>query len=290
MVNRKIRFKEQIAWDRFRLDFSGRALVMGILNVTPDSFSDGGAYFTAETAIVQGMKMVEDGADILDIGGESTRPGSGSVDPVEQIRRVVPVIKKIAAEIDIPISIDTTCCQVAQAALEAGASMVNDISGLRFDAGLAKLAARSKVPVILMHMQGTPETMQAAPAYTDVVDEVKTFLRQRIDYAVGEGIDFDKLIIDPGIGFGKRLEDNLALLARIEEFFELNRPVLVGHSRKGFIGKLTGLDAEHRDPVSLAVSTFLADRGVHLLRVHEVKNTRQACEIIFNLRKNSSSL
>ncbi len=284
MVSRNIRFSGEVRWDRFRLDFSGRTLVMGILNVTPDSFSDGGTFFTAEPAVVQAMKMVEEGADIIDIGGESTRPGSESVEPVEQIRRIVPVIKKIAAEINIPISIDTTCCRVAQAALEAGARMINDISALRFDPGMAGLAARSKVPVILMHMQGTPATMQESPCYADVVGEIKTFLGQRIEYAVGAGIEAEKLILDPGIGFGKRLEDNLSILARIEEFFELNRPVLVGHSRKGFIGKLTGENPEHRDPASLAVSSLLAGRGVHLLRVHEVKHTRQACEIIHKLR------
>ncbi len=284
MVDRNIRFTGDIRWDRFRLDFSGRPLVMGILNVTPDSFSDGGAYFCVEPAIVRAMQMVEEGADIIDIGGESTRPGSEPVAPVEQIRRIVPVIKKIASEVKVPISIDSVSSEVVRAALEAGASMINDISALRFDPGMAKLAAKSGVPVVLMHMQGTPATMQEDPCYSDVVKEIKSFLKGRIDFAVGEGIDIGKLIIDPGIGFGKRLEDNLALLARVEDFFELNRPLMIGHSRKGFIGKITGLAVENRDPASLAVSTFLADRDIHLLRVHEVRHTRQACEIIHKLK------
>lgn len=285
-MDRRIeKYQGVMTWDRFKLDFSGRTLVMGILNVTPDSFSDGGVYFSIEAAIVRAMQMVEDGADMIDIGGESTRPGSAPVEPVEQIRRIVPVIKEIASEIDIPISIDTTSYEVARAALEAGAGMINDISGLRFDPDMAKLAAGAKVPVVLMHMRGTPATMQVLPEYGDAVKEIKAFLRTQMETAVAGGIEPDKLILDPGIGFGKRLEDNLALLARIEEFYDLHRPILVGHSRKGFIGKLTGQTPDNRDPASLAISTLLADRGVHLLRVHDVKHTREACEIVQTLRR-----
>jgi len=256
---------------------------MGILNVTPDSFSDGGAYFSVEQAVAQGMKLIEQGADVLDIGGESTRPGSDPVSEDEQIRRVVPVIEKLAREIHIPVSIDTAGAKVAQAALEAGASIINDISALRFDPKMASLAAEKSVPVVLMHMQGTPRTMQEAPSYENVVLEVKEFLRRRIEFAMSAGIDRKKIIVDPGIGFGKRFEDNLAILSQIEDFFDLDCPVLVGHSRKGFIGKLTGRPVNERDSGTLVISTLLAQKKVHLLRTHEVEATRQACQIVDQL-------
>ncbi len=283
MVDGKVRFSGEMTWGRYRLDFSGRTLVMGILNVTPDSFSDGGAFFSVEPAVVQGMKLVEEDADILDIGGESTRPGSEPISATEQIRRVVPVIERLASQVHVPISIDTTIAEVADAAISAGASIINDISALRFDPQMAGLAARKNVPVILMHMQGRPATMQEAPHYEDVVREVKDFLRERIAFATAAGIDRGKLIIDVGIGFGKRFEDNLELLSRIESFFDLGCPIMVGHSRKGFIGKLTGRPVGDRDSATLAISTLLAERGVHLLRVHDVASTRQACEIIRHL-------
>jgi len=280
-----MKFAGQICWDRFRLDFSGRTLVMGILNVTPDSFSDAGEYFSLELAIVRAMQMVDEGADIIDIGGESTRPGSQPTPVIEQIHRVVPVLEKIAGQINVPISIDTTSSQVARAAIDAGASIINDISALRFDSKMAHLAAEANVPVILMHMQGTPQTMQEAPYYEEVVSEVKTFLQERMDFAARAGLDRSKLIIDVGIGFGKRFEDNMTVLSRIEEYFDLDRPVMVGHSRKGFIGKLTGQPAGDRDQASLAIGAVLAGKGVHILRVHEVKYTRQACEIIWKLQQ-----
>ena len=283
MADGQVRFSGQIAWDRFRLDFSGRTLVMGILNVTPDSFSDGGLFFSIESAVTQALRMVREGADIIDIGGESTRPGSAPVPVDEQIRRVVPVIETIARQIDIPISIDTTHRPVAEGALDVGASIINDISALQFDPGLADLAARTKVPVILMHMQGTPATMQTDPHYDDVIREIKDFLRERMAFATQHGIEESKLILDPGIGFGKRLEDNLKILAQIEAFYDLGRPVLVGHSRKAFLGKLTGRPAPDRDTPTLAVSAVLAERKVHLLRVHDVRATREACDILHKL-------
>lgn len=284
MTDTRTGYRGVVAWDRFRLDFSGRTLVMGVLNVTPDSFSDGGAFFSAEAAVVRAMRMVEEGADIIDIGGESTRPGSQPVPAAEQIRRVVPVIEKIAAEIDIPISIDTTSAEVARAALAAGAGMINDISALRFDPEMAGVAAATGVPLVLMHMQGTPATMQQDPHYTDVIAEIRDFFRERTEFAVREGVSRDRLILDVGIGFGKRLEDNLALLARIEAFFDLDRPILVGHSRKGFIGKITDLPVTYRDEATLVISTFLAEKGVHLLRVHDVGPTRQACRVIETIK------
>jgi dihydropteroate synthase len=272
-----------MAWGRWSLDFSGRTLVMGILNVTPDSFSDGGKFSDVEAAVRHGLAM--GGADILDIGGESTRPGSAAVSAEEQIRRVVPVIEKLAGKVTIPISIDTTSAAVAKAALDAGAAIINDISGLRFDSGMAKLAVDRGVPVIIMHMQGLPGTMQESPSYEDVVGEVKDFLRGQVDFAVSEGVAREKIIVDVGIGFGKRLEDNLSLLSRVEEFYELGLPVLVGHSRKSFLGMITGEPAEKRDEATLAVSMFLATKGVHVLRVHEVGSTRRGCEIVEKVRK-----
>jgi dihydropteroate synthase len=272
-----------MTFGRFELDFSGRTLVMGILNVTPDSFSDGGKFFNHDQAIEHGLAMVKDGADIIDIGGETTRPGSQGVPADEQIRRVVPVIKSLALQINVPISIDTTSAEVARAALDAGASIINDISGLRFDSDLASLAVERDVPVILMHMLGTPQTMQQAPYYDDVVAEVKTFLSERLEYAVSKGVDRRKIILDIGLGFGKRLEDNLNLLAHIEDFYDLNCPVLVGHSRKGFIGKISDQPVDSRDLPTLAISAFLATHKVHILRVHDVASTRLSCQVISNI-------
>jgi dihydropteroate synthase len=284
MADRAMRFSGDLRWDRFRLDFSGRTLVMGVLNVTPDSFSDGGSFFSVEPAVVRAMQLVEEGADIIDVGGESTRPGSSPVPPAEQIRRVIPVIERIAREINVPVSIDTMSAQVAEAALTAGARIVNDLSALRFDPPMAGVAAKAGVPVILAHMQGSPATMQESPYYENAVGEVKAFLRERMEAAVEAGIDRERIILDVGIGFGKRLEDNLALISRIEEFLDLGRPILVGHSRKGFIGKIINLPVTRRDEATLVISTFLAERGVHMLRVHDVGPTRQACEIVRYLR------
>ncbi len=278
-MNRE-RFKERMVWNGHSLDFSGRTLVMGILNVKPDSFSDGGRYYEPEQAIYHGIELIRAGADILDIGGESTRPGSESVSADEQISRVIPVVENLSKRTPVPISIDTTSVAVARAAIDAGASIINDISGLRFEPGMAALAAEREVPVIIMHMMGLPRTMQISPSYVDAVGEIKSFLAERVEWAVREGISREKIIIDVGIGFGKRLEDNLAILKHIDNFFDLGLPVLVGHSRKSFIGMLTGEPVEQRDSATLAVSMFLAAHGVHILRVHDVEPTRQGCEII----------
>ncbi len=279
MAVEDVRYSTCLKWGSHELDFSGRTLVMGILNVTPDSFSDGGMYAQPHRAVVHGLKMVADGVDIIDIGGQSTRPGSAGVGAAVEIERVVPVIAELVRQVDIPISIDTTESAVAQAALDAGASIINDISALRFDDRMAGVAAGRKVPVILMHMLGTPATMQKDPQYDDVVREIKAFLRERLDYAMKCGIAEDMTIIDVGIGFGKRIEHNVELLSRIDEFFELGRPVLVGHSRKRFLGEMLGLEANERDSATLAASCFLAGKGVHIVRVHDVARTRKAMEL-----------
>ncbi len=283
MDSGRVKFTGKIELAGRELNFTGRTLVMGILNVTPDSFSDGGKFFSKDDAIARGITLADDGADIIDIGGESTRPGSAAVGADEQIGRVVPVIEELAKRVDVPISIDTRLADVARAGLDAGASIINDISALRSDEKLVELASERGVPVILMHMQGTPETMQKDPYYEDVIAEVKEFLRERIEFSTDAGIERGKIIIDVGIGFGKRLADNYALIDRIEEFYELGCPVLVGHSRKSFIGKTLGLDVSERDDVTLAISGLLAYKGVHILRVHDVRSTRRACEMIYRL-------
>lgn len=259
-----------VQWPRGRLDFSGGCLLMGILNVTPDSFSDGGQFLDPKTAVERGLQMVAQGAAMIDVGGESTRPGSKPVPPAEQIRRIVPVIGALAERIDIPISIDTTDVEVAWAALRAGASLLNDITALGDDR-MAELAAHQQVPVILMHMQGSPATMQAAPHYDDVVQEVRDFLVARAEKAVRLGIPRERIFLDPGIGFGKTLEHNLALLRSLDRLVATGHRVLVGPSRKGFIGKLTGRDkpAERVFGTAAAVA-WCVWAGASIVRVHDV--------------------
>ncbi len=286
MDNKRIRFTGRIKWRNYSLDFTGRTLVMGILNVTPDSFSDGGLFFDKDKAVAQGIRLFEEGADIIDVGGESTRPGAKNIDSEEQIRRVTPVISELAKKISIPISIDTRLSSVAQAAIDVGASIINDISALQFDNKLAELAAKHNLPVILMHMQGNPETMQINPHYQNVVQDIKKFLNNRIEFAIKSNIDKSKIIIDVGIGFGKKIAENYLLIDNIEEFYDFNVPVLVGHSRKSFISKTLEIDdISERDDVTLAISGILAYKKVHILRVHNVKSTRLACEMIYNLTK-----
>lgn len=259
-----------LQWPRGRLDFSGGCLVMGILNVTPDSFSDGGQFLDPKTAVEHGLQMVAQDAAMIDVGGESTRPGSKPVPPAEQIRRIVPVIGALAERIDIPISIDTTDVEVAWAALRAGASILNDITALGDDR-MAELAAQQQVPVILMHMQGTPATMQTEPHYDDVVQEVRDFLVARAEKAIRLGIPRERIFLDPGIGFGKTLEHNLALLRSLDRLVATGHRVLVGPSRKGFIGKLTGRDkpAERLSGTAAAVA-WCVWAGASIVRVHDV--------------------
>jgi dihydropteroate synthase len=264
-----------------RADFAGLVLdgprIMGILNVTPDSFSDGGQFLRPEAAMMQARAMAAQ-ADILDVGGESTRPGAAEVSVDEEIARTAPVIAAmVAAGIDRPISIDTRKAAVAQAALAAGAGMVNDVSGLQFDPHMSGMVAKAGVPVILMHMPGTPDTMQDAPAYDDVLLDVYDALAARMAMAEAAGIARARIAIDPGIGFGKTLAHNLAILARLSLFHSLGVPVLLGASRKRFIGTLSGEDqAARRVPGSLAVALAGVAQGVQMVRVHDVAETRAA--------------
>ena len=262
------------------LSLSPAPIVMGILNVTPDSFSDGGEFIDPAQAVDKALSMVAEGAAVIDIGGESTRPGAEPVSPEEQIRRVLPVIKGLAAQSDTPISIDTTSSKVAAAALDAGAAIINDISALRFDAGMAGYVAQAQVPVVLMHMQGAPRSMQANPTYVDVVQEVKIFLAERIEFAVAAGIARAQIVIDPGIGFGKALEHNLLLLRRLAEFGDLAVPLLVGPSRKSFIGKVLDVPDPHdRLWGTAAAVACCVVGGAEIIRVHDVREMSQVVRL-----------
>jgi dihydropteroate synthase len=262
------------------LDLSSRTHLMGVLNVTPDSFSDGGKFFKLEEAIKQGLKLAEEGADMIDIGGESTRPGSEPVTIEEELRRVIPVIEELTKMIQVPISIDTYKSRVAKEALDSGASMVNDISGLRYDPEMKKVIAKYDVPVVLMHIKGTPKNMQENPHYDNLIEEIKTYLIESIKIAKEAGIDGDKIIIDPGIGFGKTPEDNLRILKNLNEFTELGRPLMVGVSRKSFIGKILNLPTEERLEGSLASMAVAIMNGANILRVHDVKESKMVAKLV----------
>ena len=253
-----------------------RPLLMGVVNVTPDSFSDGGLYLDADAAVEHGELLAGEGADILDVGGESTRPGAAPVSEEEELRRVVPVVERLAG-VGPRISIDTTKVVVARAALEAGADIVNDVSAFRFDPELAGLVAEAGVDCCLMHMLGEPRTMQEDPRYGDVVAEVKAFLEERLAFAVGEGVPEERVWLDPGIGFGKTAEHNLELLRRLDEIVAIGRPVVVGTSRKSFLGKLTGGRPEgERLPGTIATNVVALERGASVFRVHDVAQVRDA--------------
>ncbi|MCJ7646451.1 dihydropteroate synthase [bacterium] len=271
----------------FKLNFKGhtlqlgkRVLVMGILNVTPDSFYDGAKYNNPKQAVERALQMAEEGVDIIDIGGESSRPGANSVEEKEELERVIPVIKKLASRIKVPISIDTYKAGVAKKAIDAGASMVNDISALRMDEKMANIVRSSGVPVCLMHMQGTPRKMQRNPRYKDVVSEIFAFLKERIDFCEQAGIDIEKTIVDPGIGFGKTVLHNLEILKNLDQFKSLGRPIMVGVSRKSFIGKVLQLEPEERLEGSLASAIWCMMKGASILRVHDVKETKRAVKIV----------
>ncbi|HVK51971.1 MAG TPA: dihydropteroate synthase [Pseudoxanthomonas sp.] len=256
-----------------------RALVMGIVNVTPDSFSDGGAHATTDAAMAHGLRLVEQGADLLDIGGESTRPGAADVSVDEEIARVVPVIEQLVARTRVPISVDTSKPEVMRAAVAAGAGLINDVYALRRE-GALDAAAELRVPVVLMHMQGEPRSMQEAPHYDDVVGDVHRFLTERIFAAEMAGIAKRNIVIDPGFGFGKNTAHNLSLLAQFERFVELGVPVLAGLSRKRSLGELTGRDlASDRVAASVAAHLIAAQRGAKLLRVHDVAETVDALKV-----------
>ncbi|MEI6333815.1 MAG: dihydropteroate synthase [Methylococcaceae bacterium] len=265
-----------------------KPLIMGILNVTPDSFSDGGKYSDLDDALIQVERMLAEGVDIIDIGGESTRPGSDSVTPDEQIQRVVPVITAIRQQLKsaVLISIDTTSSRVAKAALDAGATIINDVSAGQGDPDLFTLAAQTNVPIILMHSQGTPKTMQDNPYYDDVVQDVIQALKDRINAALNAGIKKENIAIDPGIGFGKRKQDNLDLLAHLEILVNLGFPVLLGTSRKRFMGTLCNVTEPSELVTATAVTTALGVMaGVQLFRVHDVKENRQAADVAWAIKQ-----
>lgn len=252
-------------------------VLMGILNLTPDSFSDGGLFNSTEQAITQALKLQSDGADILDIGGESTRPGAEPVSLDEELRRTIPVIRALAGQVRIPISIDTTKAEVARQALEAGAEIVNDISGLTFDRDMMSVCRDYDAGICLMHIQGTPQTMQQAPSYVDVVSEVTEFLQQQVDRCLMAGIAPERICVDPGIGFGKSAEHNLSLLTSIQRLQDsLQRPVLIGHSRKRFLAKILGRPVEEREAGTVGVSIALAEQGTDVLRIHDVRAVKDA--------------
>lgn len=265
-----------------------KPLIMGILNMTPDSFSDGGQYADTDAALKRVEIMLQEGADIIDIGGESTRPGSDPVAATEQIQRVIPIIEKIRHQSsqDILISIDTTSSQVAEAALNAGANLINDVSAGLDDAQILILAAERKAPIILMHSQGTPKTMQDNPNYQDVVQEVVAALKDRMDAAIKSGIKKENIIIDPGIGFGKRKQDNLDLLAHLDSFVALGYPVLLGASRKRFMGTICTVSDPSELVTATAVTTALGVMaGVRLFRVHDIRANRQAADVAWAIKQ-----
>jgi dihydropteroate synthase len=273
--------RERIWKVRERLfDVSRHGLIMGVLNVTPDSFSDGGEFLTTDKATERGLQIAREGAHIIDVGGESTHPGSQPVTVEEELRRVIPVIQNLRRKLDIPISIDTSKAEVARVAIEAGASIVNDVTGGRGDQQMLPLVAETKSAFILMHMQGTPRTMQIQPRYTDVVAEISEFFRQQYARAIGLNIDSMAIAFDPGIGFGKTLEHNLDLLGRLERLRVHDRALVVGVSRKSFLGKLIGSPemSDRRIP-GLALTSFLRARGADVLRVHDVKENVYALQV-----------
>ncbi len=266
------------------LDCGSRTLVMGVLNVTPDSFSDGGRFLDHEAAVAHGINMAEDGADLLDVGGESTRPGSESVTVEEELGRVLPVVKRLAAEVDAPISIDTRRPDVAAAAIDAGAVIVNDVSGAR-DPSMFGVVRATGVGLVLMHMLGEPKSMQVEPRYEDVVGEIRSYLADRADAAVAAGIDRDRLAVDPGLGFGKTYEHNLTLMRDIDSFLDLGLPVVVGPSRKSFIGTALGdVPVDRRLEGTAGAVAWMAGRGAHIVRVHDVAEIVRMLRVVDAIR------
>jgi dihydropteroate synthase len=282
-----------LRWKNFELRLGQRTAIMGVINVTPDSFSDGGRFYGADAAAAQAERLVRDGADMIDIGGESTRPFAREVSAEEEIARVVPVIQRLVGRIPVPISIDTTKASVAEAALVAGASMINDISALGMDTRMAAVAARYQVPVVLMHMKGSPRTMQVNPTYDDLIGEVWCYLQEAVSRAITAGIAANRIIIDPGIGFGKTLTHNLQLIQKLARFADLGAPILVGPSRKAFIRKILSDElqteiAADRPEVETGTQAALAmaiANGAHIVRVHNVANTRAMVTVLDAIRK-----
>ena len=257
-----------------------KPLIMGILNLTPDSFYDGGKYSSPDDAYRKASEMISEGVSIIDVGGMSTRPGSEEIDIEEEIKRTNPIIKKIKKNNDVLVSIDTYRSRVAEKAIDAGADIINDISGLMLDNKMKNVVASNNADIIIMHMKGTPRDMQTNPVYEDVVEEIYSFFYSQINYAVEAGIDREKIIIDPGIGFGKTVNDNYTILKNIEEFKSLNMPVMIGASRKSFIGAVLKLLPEERLEGSLAIASYCALKGIDILRVHDVRETIRAVKVI----------
>ncbi len=263
-----------------RLELGHRTLVMGILNVTPDSFADGGRFFSRERAVEHGLAMARDGADIIDVGGESTRPFSAPISPEQEMERVLPVVEALSRELDIPVSIDTTKAAVAREAFAAGASLLNDVSAFRFDPDMAGVAAGSGVPVVLMHMKGKPRDMQEAPEYRDLIGEIILFLDDAIQRAVEAGIRREQILIDPGIGFGKTFDHNFQIIRELDRFSVLGQPVVLGCSRKSFIGHILGKGPDERDAGTLAAVAAGVMKGAQVVRVHNVPMTVDAVRVL----------
>ncbi|MDH5524267.1 MAG: dihydropteroate synthase [Desulfobulbaceae bacterium] len=268
------------------INIGDRPLIMGILNVTPDSFSDGGSFMEQEHIADQVNEMLSQGVDIIDVGGESSRPFSDAVSVTEELNRVIPAIETIRRlSPTVPISIDTTKAEVAQKAIAAGADIINDISGLRFDPQMIEVALANKVPVIIMHMQGTPGNMQVKPHYEDVIDEIMSFFKERIAWAKQKGLARERIIVDPGIGFGKTIRHNLLILKHVTEFKKLGCPVLVGHSRKAFIGNILDLEVDERDTATASISAYCSTQGVDIIRVHNVRINAQTIRMAEAINK-----
>ena len=261
------------------IEFPARPLIMGIVNVTPDSFFDGGRYLDTAAAVAHAVRLIEEGADLLDIGAESTRPGADVVSEAEEFRRAIPVVTAVARAVTVPISIDTSKASVAREALDAGAVLVNDVTALRGDPAMVDVVARTGAGIVLMHMHGTPRTMQQAPQYDDVVGEISDFFEERIRFAMAHGIVRRQIILDPGIGFGKLLVHNLTLLAQLRHFVQFDCPLLIGVSHKAFLGQLVGRPVQERQWATATAVALAVDRGAGILRVHDVKGMRDVLQV-----------
>lgn len=270
----------KLCWDRFTLDLSKKTHIMGILNITPDSFSDGGLHFDRNAAIDRAVRMADEGADIIDIGGESTRPGSDPVFLDEELKRTLPVIEAISSKLTIPVSIDTYKSAVATRAIDAGASIVNDISGLRFDPEMPGVVSRHKVPVVIMHIKGSPKNMQTDPVYQALVPEIMDYLSGSIEVAVSAGVREEMIVIDPGIGFGKTFDHNLEIINRLDQFKSFEKPILIGPSRKAFLGKiLDGAPSGERLEGTAAAVAISIIKGANIIRVHDVKEMAKVAKV-----------
>ncbi len=280
----------KLIWKNFCLDFSKKTYIMGILNVTPDSFSEGGLYFDKSAAIERAHQMVKEGADIIDVGGESTRPGSEPITIEEEMKRTIPVVETLAENIKVPISIDTYKSEVAKSALYSGASMVNDIGGLRFDPKMLEVVSQYKVPVVIMHIKGTPKDMQQNPVYDALIPEIMDYMREGIRTAKQSGISEDKIIIDPGIGFGKSFTHNLEIMNKLREFTLLKKPILIGPSRKAFIGKILGdVPVTERLEGTAATVAISIMNGANIIRVHDVKEMVEVAKVVDAIKREKIS-